>query len=126
MVDLQTLTCEFSNCGIRCVDEGWSEDQTAEVARRMAMIATALRATVRFTIISFRNKRWPNENSAPIFEHFKRNTQKLNLIRFEVAVRRGKICHTAPMLAAPLNRDKPKLFEVRTRRDADKATLLKK
>ena len=53
MVDLQTFTCEFSNCGIRCVDEDCSEAQTADVARRMAMIATALRATVRFTIIPF-------------------------------------------------------------------------
>ena len=56
-VDLQTFTCKFSNCGIRCVDDGCSEDQTADVARRMTMIAIALRATVRFTIISFRSKR---------------------------------------------------------------------
>src|SRR5262245_17153165 len=63
MVDLQTFTCEFSNCEIRCVDEGCSEDQTADVARRMATIATALKATVRFTINSFRSKRSPNENS---------------------------------------------------------------
>src|SRR5215813_2094813 len=53
MVDLQTLTCEFSNCGIRCVDEGSCEDQTADVARRMAMITIALRSTVRFTIFPF-------------------------------------------------------------------------
>src|SRR5215470_15733758 len=66
IVDLQTFTCEFSNCGIRCVDEGCSEDQTTDVARRMAMIATALRATVRFTIISFRSEHQPNENSTQI------------------------------------------------------------
>src|ERR1051325_11959351 len=73
MVDLQTFTCEFSNCGIRCVDGGCSEDQTADVARRVAMIATALRAIVRFTIISFRSS-VSLTRFDPILRYFRRNT----------------------------------------------------
>jgi hypothetical protein len=42
---------------------------------------------------------------------FRKNTQNLDLIRLEFAVRKGRICDTAPMLAPPLNPAKPKLLD---------------
>ena len=50
----------------------------------------------------------------------------MDLIRFEFAVRQGKICNTTPMLAAALNLDKLKLFDQVCEPDADNAVLLKK
>src|SRR3954451_7722951 len=47
MVDFQTFTCAFSNCGTRCVAEGVTEDRTSEDAT-MRAIATAVRVIVRF------------------------------------------------------------------------------
>ena len=35
----------------------------------------------------------------------------MDLIRFEFAIRQGKICNTTPMLAAALNPDKLKLLD---------------
>jgi len=61
----------------------------------------------------------------PIFGHFKRNTQILGLIRLEFAVQERKIGGTTPMLALPLNPDKPKVVRPSARRDAGNAALLK-
>ena len=64
-----------------------------------------------------------NENSTK-FRHLSRNTRILGLIRLELAVEEKKIGGTTPMLAASPDPNKPKLFRLGARRDADNALRL--